>query len=134
MTDHPAFTTLMDAANILQVPYYALYEKVKRGTYPSVKFHDRYYVCPDLLALLINSSQREADEVRNISETKDSVVSCGTDTVSITNFANHNVMNFVNAADSDKIVQLIKKGATLTNCLLTINDQNYIGYTDNRRI
>ncbi len=134
MTNHPAFTTLTDAANILQIPYYALHAKVKSGIYPSVKFHDRYYVSPDLLALLINSSQHEADEVRNMQDTKASVISHSTNEILINNFSNHSIMKFVNAEDSQKIVDLVKKGATLTNCLLTINDQSYIGYTENRRI
>ena len=134
MADFPAYTTLVEAAKLLDVPYYTLQDKVKKGIYPAVKFRSRYYVSPALLYMLIHSSVEELEEIENTGIAECAQGACTPKDVKLEKIIDKKIMNFVDITDSDALLKLLKSGHTLSDCLLTIDNKTFIGYMYTRRL
>ena len=140
--NYPEFVSLREAAQILNLPLSMVRRGVNAGRFPAINSGVKFFVSPEQIKAILEQEAVESKKVKSKTPLKQKVKkenpqttkSHGTDTVYLISPSNNRRMDFINVSDSDKIVQLVSKGATLTNYLLTINDQNYIGYTDNRRI
>lgn len=134
--DYPEFVSLREAAKILNLSYGMLRKGVNSGRFPAINSGVKFFVSPEQIKAIL---EQEAVETKNIKaktpleqevkkENSKTTVAHGTDTVYLINPSNNHRMDFINVLDSDKIVQLVSKGAVLNNYLLTINDQTYISY------
>lgn len=140
--DYPEFVSLREAAKILNLSYGMLRKGVNSGRFPAINSGVKFFVSPEQIKAILDQEAMETKKVKAKTpleqkvkkETRKTTKSHGTDTIYLINPSNNRRVNFISVSESDKIAQLVCKGETLTNYLLTINDQTYIGYTNNRRI